>query len=158
MALQTTWNGTVNAGGTISLGSHVISAGMPLAGQRITLRLDGPVAHILSAGILSRTVACPVPEHARPRLRGARNGQPGPPQLPEPQTVRRRVSQRGAVMIGGQRIQVGLPHVGKTVLITIEPDTFLVAVDDSAVITKARTGSRDIRRFKASHYPGIRMD
>jgi Integrase core domain len=33
---------TVNASGNVSLGDHVISAGLPLAGQRVTLRLDGP--------------------------------------------------------------------------------------------------------------------
>ena len=33
---------TVNASGNVSLGDHVISAGLPLAGQRITLHLDGP--------------------------------------------------------------------------------------------------------------------
>ena len=32
---------TVNASGTISVGNHVISAGSPLAGQRVTVRLDG---------------------------------------------------------------------------------------------------------------------
>jgi hypothetical protein len=33
---------TVNASGNVSLGDHVISAGLPLAGQRVTLRFDGP--------------------------------------------------------------------------------------------------------------------
>jgi hypothetical protein len=68
---------TVSASGNVSLGNHVISAGLPLAGQRITLRLDGPIAEILSNGTVSPTVACPVPEQDRPRLRGARPGQPG---------------------------------------------------------------------------------
>jgi hypothetical protein len=40
---------TVNASGNVSLGNHMISVGLPLAGQRITLRLDGLVAHIVSA-------------------------------------------------------------------------------------------------------------
>ncbi len=55
-------------------------------------------------------------------------------------------------MIGGERIQVGLPHAGKTAGITIEPDTYRVSVDDSTAITAARTSSRDIRRHKASLY------
>lgn len=131
----------------------MISAGLPLAGQRVTLRLDGPVAHILSGGTLARTVACPVPEQARARLRGARAGTAGPPQLPEPQLVKRRVSIRGAIMIGGQRIQVGLPHAGKTAEITIEPDTYQIAVEDGITITAPRKTSHDIRRHKASHYP-----
>ena len=56
---------TVNASGNISIGNHVISAGSPLAGQRVTVRLDGPVAHILAGGNVVRTVACPVPQPAR---------------------------------------------------------------------------------------------
>ncbi len=63
-----------------------VSAGLPLAGQRVTLRLEGPVAHVLSGGVLARTVACPVPPEARPRLRGARAGTAEPPRLPEPLT------------------------------------------------------------------------
>jgi hypothetical protein len=75
---------TVNASGNVSLGDHIISAGLPLTGQRVTLRLDGPVAHILADGVLVRTVACPVPPEARPRLRGARPGTAQPPRLPAP--------------------------------------------------------------------------
>jgi transposase InsO family protein len=143
---------TVTAAGNISLGSHVIGAGLPLAGQRVTLRLEGPVAHILSGGVLVRTLACPVPEHARPRLRGARAGTASPPQLPEPQQVLRRVSVRGTIMIGGQRIQVGLPHAGKTAEITIGPDTYQVTVPDGGTVTAPRNTSREIRRHKASNY------
>jgi hypothetical protein len=39
----------VYASGNVSLGDRIVSAGLPLAGQRVTLRLDGPVVHILSA-------------------------------------------------------------------------------------------------------------
>jgi len=146
---------TVNASGNISVGNHVISAGSPLAGQRVTVRLDGPVAHILADGTAVRTIACPVPQPARQRLRGARAGTAGPPQLPAPLTVRRRVSSRGAIMIGGQRIQVGLPHAGKTAEITIEADTYQITVDPGITITAPRATSRDVKRHKASNYqPG----
>jgi hypothetical protein len=130
----------------------VISVGLPLAGQRITLRLDGPVAHILSGGVLVRTVACPVPQQARARLRGARAATAGPPWLPAPQLVKRRVSVRGAIMIGGQRIQVGLPHAGKTAEITIETDTYQISVEDGIAMSTPRKTSRDIKRHKASNY------
>jgi hypothetical protein len=93
---------TVNASGNVSLGDHMLSAGLPLAGQRVTLRRDGPVAHILTGGILARTIACPLLPEARSRLRGARAGTAQPPRLPEPLVVTRRVSARGAIMIGGQ--------------------------------------------------------
>ncbi len=143
---------TVNASGNISVGNHIISAGSPLAGQRVTVRLDGPVAHILANGNTVRTIACPVPQNARPRLRGARAGTAGRPQLPAPLTVQRRVSSRGAIMIGRQRIQVGLPHAGKTAQITIESDTYQITVEDGIALTAPRTTSRDIKRHKASNY------
>jgi transposase InsO family protein len=143
---------TVNASGNVSLGDHVISAGLPLAGQRVTLRLDGPVAHVLAAGVLTRTVACPVPPEARPRLRGARPGTTQAPRLPEPLVVARCVSVRGSVMVGGQKIQVGLAHAHKTVQVTVGTDTYEITVEPGITVTAARTSSRDIRRHKASNY------
>ena len=146
---------TVNASGNVSLGNHMISAGLPLAGQRVTLRLDGPVAHILSGGILTRTIACPVPSQARARLRGGRAGTAQPPRLPDPLTVTRRVSVREAIMIGGQKIQVGLGHARKTAQVNVESDTYQITVNPGITITAPRTTSRDIRRHKASNYqPG----
>lgn len=106
---------TVNASGNVSLGDHVVSVGLLLAGQRVTLR------------------------------------------LPEPLTVTRRVSVRGAIMIGGQRIQVGLPHARKTAEVTVEADTYQITVEPgiTITITAPRTTSRDIKRHKASNYqPG----
>jgi len=120
--------------------------------QRVTVRLDGPVAHILANGTMA-TIACPVPQAARHRLRGTRAATAGPPQLPAPLTVRRRISIRGAIMIGGQRIQVGLPHAGKTAEITIESDTYQITAGDGIAITAPRTTSRDIKRHQASCYP-----
>jgi hypothetical protein len=119
----------------------------------VTLRLNGPVAHIMSGGILARTIACPVPPAARSRLRGARAGTAQPPRLPEPLVVTRRVSVRGAIMVGGQKIQVGLPHAGKTATVTIEPGTYQIHVKDGVAITAPRKTSRDIKRHKASAYP-----
>jgi hypothetical protein len=143
---------TVNASGNISVGNHVISAGSPLAGQRVAVRMDGPVAHILADGTTVRTLACPVPQPARHRLRGARAATAGPPQLPAALTVRRRVSARGAIMIGRQRIQVGLPHAGKTVTITVGSDTYQITVEDGITIAAPRKTSHAINRHKASDY------
>jgi len=143
---------TVNASGNVSLGDHIISAGLPLAGQRVTLRLDGPVAHILAGGVLVRTVACPVPPEARPRLRGARPGTAQPPACPPPSSSPGGSPSAEPIMVGGQRIQVGLAHARKTVAVTVGPDTIQVAVETSITVTAARTTSRDIRRHKASNY------
>ena len=142
----------MNASGNVSPGDHIISAGLPLTGQRVTLLLDGPVARVLAGGVLVRTVACPVPPEARPRLRGARPGTAPPPRLPAPLVVTRRVSVRGAIMAGGQRIQAGLAHARKTVVVTVGPGTIQVAVEPGITVTAARAASRDIRRHKAPDY------
>jgi len=51
-------------------------------------------------------------------------------------------------MTGGQRIQAGLPHAGKTVQVSAGPDTCQIAVEPGITVTAARTGSRDIRGHK----------
>ena len=106
-----------------------------------------------SAGVLARIVACPVPPEARP---GCAEPGPGPPSRPAcppaPLVVTRRISVRGAIMVGGQGIQVGLAHARKTVAVTVGPDTIQVAVETSITVSAARTTSRDIRRHKASNY------
>ena len=59
-------------------------------------------------------------------------------------------------MTGGQRIQAGLPHAGKTAEVTVETDTYRITVDEGITITAPRKTSRDINRHKASSYlPGI---
>ena len=70
---------TVSASGDISVGNHVIWRWPALAGQPVTPRLDGPLAHTLTGGTLARTVACPFPKQARPRLKGPRPGNSAPP-------------------------------------------------------------------------------
>jgi len=55
-------------------------------------------------------------------------------------------------MVGGPRIQVGLPHAGKTAEVTVEADTYRVTVEPGVTVTTPRTTSRDIRRHKASSY------
>ena len=87
--------------------------------------------------------------------RGARGGTAQPPQLPEPLTVTRRVRVRGAIMTGEQKIQAGLAHARKTAEVTMEADTYQIAVEPGITITAPRTTSRDIKRHRASNYkPG----
>lgn len=108
-------------------------------------RLDGPLAHVLSGGILVRSLACPVPPEARSRLRGARPGAAEPPRLPESLTVAQRVSVHGSIMIGGQKIQVGLAHARKTVEVSVKADTYQVTVEPGITVTAPRSTSRDMR-------------
>jgi hypothetical protein len=53
--------------------------------------------------------------------RTARAGTAQPARLPEPLTVTRRVSVRGVIMVGGQRIQVGLAHALKIAQLGVGP-------------------------------------
>jgi hypothetical protein len=53
----------------------------------------------------------------------------------------------------GERIQVGLPHAGKTAEVTVEADTYQITVEDGTAISAPRKTSRDIKRHKASSYP-----
>jgi len=72
---------TVNATGLVSLADRQVGVGSPLAGQRVTLRMEGPLMAVLGHdGTLLRTLACPVPADRRYRLRGARRGRSLPPQ------------------------------------------------------------------------------
>ena len=56
-------------------------------------------------------------------------------------------------MIGGQWIQVGVPHAGKTAEIAVEADTYQITVEDGIALIAPRETSRDIKRHKASRYP-----
>jgi hypothetical protein len=55
-------------------------------------------------------------------------------------------------MIGGQRIQAGLPHAGQAASITIGSGTCQITVPERLTMTAPRTTSRHILRHKASKY------
>ena len=116
---------TVNAAGLISLADQQVGVGSPLAGQRGTLRMEGPLMAVLGHdGTLLRTMACPVPADRRSRLRGARRGRSLPPQPGGPITVQRRVSSRGGLMVARQKIHAGMIHAGKTATVICENNHF----------------------------------
>ena len=111
----------VNRHGTVSLGHHHRQGGTPLAGQRVTIRLDGQLAHIVLADhTLWRTLAFTLPTRQRARLQGARPAGPAPTPPTEPVRVHRQVSSRGGIQVVGQRVQVGLPHARTTVTVEVE--------------------------------------
>jgi hypothetical protein len=59
---------------------------------------------------------------------------------------------RGAMMVGRQKIQVGLAHAGKTAEVTVQSDTGQITVEPGVLISAPGCNSRDIRRRKASNY------
>jgi transposase InsO family protein len=141
---------TVNATGLAGLAGGQVSVGYQLAGQRVTLRMDGTqMTVITSDGELARTMPCPVPAGDRYRLRGARKAAASPPPPSGPVTVQRRVSARGGIMVATQKIQVGLIHAGKLVTVTAEDHSFRLLIDGQAVAVVPRTTTNEIHRYKA---------
>ena len=67
----------------------------PLEGQRVTLRFNGALMHVLARGRLVKTLPAPLEPHRRATLRGVRPGvEPLPPPAP-PQRAMRRVAENG---------------------------------------------------------------
>jgi len=142
---------TVNATGLVSLGDQQVGVGLPLTGQRVTLRMEGPLMAVLSHdGTLLRTLACPVPADRRSRLRGARRGRSLPPQPGGPITVQRRVSSRGGLMVARQRIHAGMIHAGKTATVICENNHFRVVIDGETAAVVPRTTTSEVHRYKAN--------
>jgi hypothetical protein len=56
---------TVSAAGLVSLADQQVGVGLHLAGQRVTLRMEGPMMAVLGHdGTLLRTLACPIRQTA----------------------------------------------------------------------------------------------
>lgn len=138
----------VNACGSVSLAGSQHPTGYHLAGQRVTLRFDGTVMHILDMQrTLIRTLSNPITDPQL--LRDARPGGP-PPLVPDtPAPVQRRVSSRGMIQVAWQRIQVGIGYAGLTVTVTSTDQTFLIHNGDELLAEVPRVTDRPIARFKA---------
>jgi hypothetical protein len=140
----------VNATGLVGLAGVQVSVGFELAGQRVTLRMDGTQMAVISHdGVLLRTLPCPVKPADRHRLRGARPAAAARPALAGPVTVQRRVSQRGQIMVATQRIQVGMIHARKTVTVIAEDHNFRLLLDGETVAVVPRTTTSEIHRYTA---------
>jgi len=140
----------VNAAGLAGVAGAQVNVGFDLAGQRVTLRMEGTQMTVISHdGVLLRAMPCPIPARDRHRLRGARRASNGLPPPAGPVTVQRRVSQRGSIMVATQRIQVGMIHARKIVTVTAEDHSFRLDIDGDTVAIVPRTTSREIHRYKA---------
>jgi transposase InsO family protein len=142
---------TVNAAGLAGLAGDQVSVGIQLAGQRVTLRMEGPLMAVIgSDGTLLRTLTCPVPAPQRYRLRGARRARALPPQPGGPVTVQRRVSSRGGLMVARQKIHAGMIHAGKTATVICENNHFRVVLDGETAAVVPRTTTSEVHRYKAN--------
>lgn len=71
------------------------------------------------------------------------------PAASQPVRVERRVICRGALVIAGQRIHVGIAHAGATLTVEAADTTFRVHDGDQLLTEVARTTTKPIARFKA---------
>jgi hypothetical protein len=142
----------VNGCGGISVGGRQISVGMPLAGQRVRIRLDGILLDVLDEqNQLRRTLRCPLPPSACACIRGARPASTVPPPAPVPD-VERVVSINGSIQVARQKIQVGIVHARKLVTVALDEHTVTVYDNGAAIKAVPRRSITDVNRTKASHH------
>jgi hypothetical protein len=141
----------VNGVGLVGLAGRQLNVGYELAGQRVTLRMDGTQMAVISHdGELLRTLPCPVPAGNRHRLRGARRARSVRPQPGGPITVQRRVSCRGSLMVARQKIHAGMIYAGKTGTVICENNHFQVIIDGETAAVVPRTSISEVHRYKGN--------
>jgi len=143
----------VNGCGGISISGHRISVGMPLAGQRIRVRLDGILIHVIDEhGQLRRTLRCPLTPTQCAQIRDGRPAAGLPPAASQPEPgVERVVSINGNLQVAGQKIQVGKVHARKLVTVVLHEHTITVYDNDTPIKAVPRHSTTTLNRTKAHH-------
>ncbi|MEU4552914.1 hypothetical protein [Micromonospora violae] len=118
------------------------------AGRRVTVRLDRGLMQISADGVLLRSLPNPLTPAEIAGIRDARPAGPPPTPALEPVRVERRGSCRGALVIAGQRIHVGMAHAGATLTVEAADTTFRVYNGDQLLAEVPRTTLKPIARFK----------
>jgi hypothetical protein len=97
---------TVNRGGSVALGQHIVLAAEILGGRRVGIRIEPATLmfYDLDSRELLRTRPNPLTPEQVQRLRGVRPAGPPPRPSTEPIRVQRRVSNTGVIMVAGQKI------------------------------------------------------
>jgi hypothetical protein len=144
---------TVNAGGHVSLGQHIVLAAEILAGRRVSIRVDEQTLMFFDPDTreLLRTRPNPLAPAEVLRLRSARPAGPPPQPRTGPTQAQRRASNSGVVMVAGQKVALGRVHAGKTVTIDVT-DTQLAIHCDDGTRTIRRTTDQPVTQIKA-HRP-----
>ena len=139
----------VNACGLVALAGRQHPVGFQFAGRRVTVRIDRGVLQLAADGVLLRSLPNPLTPAEIARIRDARPAGPSPVPAAEPIRVQRRVSSRGALVVAGQRIHVGVAHAGRT--LDVEPADRTIRVYDPSGALLAEvpcTTTKSITRFK----------
>ncbi len=135
--------------GVVNFKSEQFPIGTSLAGQRVSVRLDGHLMHVI-ANSLVKTLPYPITLEKRLALTGARQAtSPLPPAPPQqaPQ-AERRVPKDGIVMVARQRLRVGASHAGKIVTVVVEDTHFRVLHGEQELSLHPRDPNRPIARMK----------
>jgi transposase InsO family protein len=148
---------SVDGSGVADLAGHRLKVGPELARRRVTLRLDGHLVHVVSGGVLAKTLPSPVPAADRGKLLGARIAAAAlPPPAPGPVSVQRKVPRDGVIMVTRQRLRVGATYAGKIVTVHVEDTHFRVTCDGVEISLHPRAEQRPVTRWKAKiHAPKL---
>ena len=144
----------VNGCGLLGIGGRQLGVGLLWAGRQVTVRVEPTLLQVVCDGRVVKTLPSPVPADQRHRLRGARVASLPPEPATGPVAVQRVVSQRGQIQVGSQRLQVGLRHARKHVMVLVHEDRFEVLDHGELLKSVARTAPKEVTRFKAhEHQP-----
>ncbi|MEU0518904.1 IS481 family transposase [Streptosporangium sp. NPDC006007] len=148
----------VNNAGCVGLAGRLLSVGVPLAGQRVTLRIDARMVRVIADGVLVRTRPSPLTPSQRGRLHGARLAQGADGALVGRfPTVERVVSGNGTLMVAGCKVQVGQVHRGKVVTVVLEQTRFRVLFEGEELSVHPRTITKEVNRLRASGHIDYRI-
>ncbi|YCK40244.1 integrase core domain-containing protein [Actinomadura sp. ATCC 39365] len=107
----------VNNAGCVGLAGKLLSVGLPLAGRRVTLRIDAQTVQVIADGVLVRTKPSPLAPVRRGRLHGVRLAGASPVAPDGFPRVERVVASNGSLKVAGCKVQVGQVHRGKVVTV-----------------------------------------
>ncbi|NYJ19528.1 transposase InsO family protein [Leifsonia psychrotolerans] len=146
---------TATRDGVVTLLGHHLTLGVRNARQRVTLRIDGGLIHVIAGGHLVKTMPNPLSPLDAKRLSGVRQATTPLPPAPAsgPQRVQRTVPKDGVVMVAGQRLRVGRTHTGKIITVIVEDHHFRVLDGEAELSLHARTSTKAIRNFNAHRSP-----
>ncbi|OLT30486.1 IS481 family transposase [Actinomadura sp. CNU-125] len=140
---------TVGRDGDVQLAGHRIKLEVNLAGQRVILRLDQRLMHVIASGLLVKTLPVPLVPDQAAKLNGARTTrQPLPPPPAPPLQAIRKVPADGITMVAGQRLRVGRAHAGKTVTVVIDDTVFRVLHNDIELSVHPRKSTGPIKKYR----------
>jgi hypothetical protein len=113
------------------------------------VRIDQGLLQLVADGVLLRSLPNRLTPAELARIRDARPAGPPPRPATQPQRVQRRTSSRGALVVAGQRIHIGMIHAGRTVTVETADTTWRVYYRDELLTEVARTTTKNVARFKA---------